>query len=72
MSYLHWLPVCIGSVRQTAAIVDMDRPSLEQGKWATVMFELMSAPEHIRSGTPLILRQGRTKGMGEVINVIED
>lgn len=64
--------VYIGSVRQTAAIVEMDRSSLEQGKWATVMFELMSGPEHIRSGTPLILRQGRTKGMGEVIEVVED
>ncbi|KAE9417196.1 hypothetical protein Angca_002472 [Angiostrongylus cantonensis] len=63
--------VYIGSVRQTAAIVDMDRPSLEQGKWATVMFELMSGPEHIRAGTPLILRQGRTKGMGEVMEVME-
>ncbi|VDM58510.1 unnamed protein product [Angiostrongylus costaricensis] len=64
--------VYIGSVRQTAAVVDMDRPSLGQGKWATVMFELMSGPEHIRAGTPLILRQGRTKGMGEVIEIMEN
>ncbi|KJH43078.1 elongation factor Tu GTP binding domain protein [Dictyocaulus viviparus] len=64
--------VYIGSVRQTAAVVDMDRPSLQQGKWATVMFELMSGPEHIKPGTPLIFRQGRTKGMGEVIHVVEN
>ncbi|RCN40060.1 elongation factor Tu GTP binding domain protein [Ancylostoma caninum] len=64
--------VYIGSVRQTAAIVDIDRPSLEQGKWATVMFELMCGPEYIRAGTPLIFRQGKTKGMGEVIEVIAD
>ncbi|EPB79432.1 elongation factor Tu GTP binding domain protein [Ancylostoma ceylanicum] len=62
--------VYIGSVRQTAAIVDIDRPSLEQGKWATVMFELMCGPEYIRAGTPLIFRQGKTKGMGEVLEVI--
>ncbi|VDO24056.1 unnamed protein product [Haemonchus placei] len=64
--------VYIGSVRQTAAIVDIDGPSLEQGKWATVMFQLMSGPEYIRAGTPLIFRQGKTKGMGEVMDVIED
>ncbi|ETN82282.1 elongation factor Tu GTP binding domain protein [Necator americanus] len=62
--------VYIGSVRQTATVVDIDRPSLEQGKWATVMLELMSGPEYIRSGTPLIFRQGKTKGMGEVVEVI--
>nr|CDJ86008.1 Protein synthesis factor and Translation elongation factor EFTu EF1A domain containing protein [Haemonchus contortus] len=64
--------VYIGSVRQTAAIVDIDGPSLEQGKWATVMFQLMGGPEYIRAGTPLIFRQGKTKGMGEVMDVIED
>ncbi|WKY12143.1 hypothetical protein Q1695_003601 [Nippostrongylus brasiliensis] len=64
--------VYIGSVRQTAAVVDIDRPSLEQGKWATVMFQLMGGPEYIRAGTPLIFRQGKTKGMGEVMEVIED
>ncbi|VDK81227.1 unnamed protein product [Cylicostephanus goldi] len=63
--------VYIGSVRQTAAIVDIDRPSLEQGKWATVMFELMNSPEYIRPATPLIFRQGKTKGMGEVLEVFE-
>ncbi|KAK6016365.1 elongation factor Tu GTP binding domain protein [Ostertagia ostertagi] len=62
----------IGSVRQTAAIVDIDRPSLEQGKWATVLFQLMGGPEYILAGTPLIFRQGKTKGMGEVMEVIED
>lgn len=61
--------VYIGSVRQTATIVDIDGPSLEQGKWAAVLFELIGGPEYVCIGTPLILRQGKTKGLGEVMEV---
>uniref|UniRef100_A0A1I7XJL0 Tr-type G domain-containing protein n=1 Tax=Heterorhabditis bacteriophora TaxID=37862 RepID=A0A1I7XJL0_HETBA len=61
--------VYLGSVSQTATVVAMDCPSLQQGKWATVTLEFFGGPEYVRAGTPLIFRQGKTKGMGEVIYV---
>ncbi|CAI4225094.1 unnamed protein product [Auanema sp. JU1783] len=61
--------VYIGSVCQTATIVEIDRDSLKQGKWANVVFEFYCHPEYVQVGTPLIFRQGKTKGMGEVTDV---
>lgn len=61
--------VYIGSVCQTATVVEMDQSSLKQGTWASVTLEFYTTPEFVRVGTPLIFRQGKTKGMGEVTDV---
>ncbi|PAV86098.1 hypothetical protein WR25_24426 [Diploscapter pachys] len=64
--------VYIGSIRQTVRVVAIDNAeqAVEQLVWATVTMEFLTHPEFIREGTPLIFRQGKTKGMGEVVEVL--
>ncbi len=57
----------IGAVCQTATIVDMDRSCVVPSVWTTVRFRFYSHPEFLRRGAQLIFRQGKTRGMGEVI-----
>lgn len=61
--------VYIGSVCQTATITELDAPSIVPGQWVTVQFEFYSCPEYVRVGTPLIFRESKTKGMGEVVHI---
>ncbi|MCP9264787.1 GTP-binding protein 2 [Dirofilaria immitis] len=61
--------VYIGSVCQTATIMELDAPSIVPCQWATVQFEFYSCPEYVRVGTPLIFRESKTKGMGEVVRI---
>ncbi|ELT99327.1 hypothetical protein CAPTEDRAFT_18841 [Capitella teleta] len=60
----------VGNVRQTASIVKMNKNSLETNEKAVVTFRFLCRPEYIRVGSRLLLREGRTKGMGEVTKVI--
>lgn len=62
----------IGSVCQTATIIDMDASCIMPCTWVTARFEFYSGPEFVRVGTPLIFRQGKTKGMGEVIELLKE
>uniref|UniRef100_F1KSM9 GTP-binding protein 2 n=1 Tax=Ascaris suum TaxID=6253 RepID=F1KSM9_ASCSU len=64
--------VYIGSVCQTATIIDMDASCIMPCTWVTARFEFYSGPEFVRVGTPLIFRQGKTKGMGEVIELLKE
>ncbi|PIC26328.1 hypothetical protein B9Z55_018932 [Caenorhabditis nigoni] len=62
--------VFIGSVCTTATITHInDADCLRPGKWAVVRMCFAYQPEVIREGSPIILRQGKTKGMGEVLKV---
>uniref|UniRef100_A0A0R3RSY2 Tr-type G domain-containing protein n=1 Tax=Elaeophora elaphi TaxID=1147741 RepID=A0A0R3RSY2_9BILA len=61
--------VYIGSVCQTATIMELDAPSIVPCQWVTVQFEFYSCPEYVRVGTPLIFRESKTKGMGEVVHI---
>uniref|UniRef100_A0A8R1TXV4 Tr-type G domain-containing protein n=1 Tax=Onchocerca volvulus TaxID=6282 RepID=A0A8R1TXV4_ONCVO len=61
--------VYIGSVCQTATIMELDAPSIVPCQWVTVQFEFYSCPEYLRVGTPLIFRESKTKGMGEVVHI---
>ncbi|VDK42255.1 unnamed protein product [Anisakis simplex] len=64
--------VYIGSVCQTATIIDIDAACIVPCQWVTAQFEFYNGPEFVRIGTPLIFRQGKTKGMGEVIALPEE
>ncbi|KHN86488.1 GTP-binding protein 2 [Toxocara canis] len=64
--------VYIGSVCQTATIIDMDASCIIPCTWVTARFEFYSGPEFVRVGTPLIFRQGKTKGMGEVVELLKE
>uniref|UniRef100_A0A0N4ZP90 Tr-type G domain-containing protein n=1 Tax=Parastrongyloides trichosuri TaxID=131310 RepID=A0A0N4ZP90_PARTI len=61
--------VYIGTVCQTVTIVDIKGDALRAGEWCIVTFEFYCSPEFITVGTPLIFREGKTKGMGEVIDI---
>ncbi|CAB01578.1 Tr-type G domain-containing protein [Caenorhabditis elegans] len=62
--------VFIGSVCTTAIITHIDDADcIRPGKWAVVKMCFAYQPEVIREGSPIILRQGKTKGMGEVLKV---
>ncbi|KJH40432.1 elongation factor Tu protein [Dictyocaulus viviparus] len=60
----------IGSIRQTATLVSMTKEVLRTGDRDRVMFRFIRLPEYIRTGTRMVFREGRTKAVGTVVNVI--
>lgn len=60
----------VGNVMQTATIVEMSKSSLHTNEKAVVRFHFINRPEYIRVGARLLFREGRTKGMGEVTEII--
>ncbi|GMS81829.1 hypothetical protein PENTCL1PPCAC_4004 [Pristionchus entomophagus] len=62
----------IGSVRQLARIEKVEGTTLRTGEWATVEMRFPYSCEFVRRGTPLIFRQGKTRGIGDVVEVIEE
>ena len=58
-----------GAICQTAIIYKMDKEFLRLGDKATVNFKFKYRPEYIETGSKLIFREGKTKGVGKVINV---
>ncbi|KAJ2333021.1 hypothetical protein GGI00_002525, partial [Coemansia sp. RSA 2681] len=64
-----------GSVRQTARILsieqaDVSADTLRTGDRARVVFQFLRHPEYLTEGTRLIFREGRTKGVGKVVRVL--
>ena len=59
-----------GSVRQTASILSMSRDYLRTGDKARVHFRFMKTPEYFRVGQKMVFREGRTKAIGNITNVI--
>lgn len=64
--------VHVGSIRQTATIIQMSTATLRTGDRAFVRFRFMSNPEYLRKGQRLVFREGRTKAVGTVTQVFED
>lgn len=60
------------TVRQVAAISDMNTELLRTGTRARVRFRFRHYPEYLTVGTPIVFREGRTKGMGVIRRVIYD
>lgn len=58
------------AVRQSARILRMTDPLLRTGDRALCLFRFMYRPEFITSGTPLLFREGRTKGVGRIVRVL--
>jgi len=63
--------VHVGSVRQTARmkIEDPDK-ALRTGDKDRILFEFTSHPEWIRAGYSVVFRDGTTKGVGRIVQVI--
>ncbi|KAK3859724.1 hypothetical protein Pcinc_018177 [Petrolisthes cinctipes] len=62
--------VHVGSVRQTASIIAMDKECLRTGDKATVHFRFIKHPEYLKNGLKMVFREGRTKAVGRVLEVI--
>ncbi|KAJ2834505.1 hypothetical protein GGI24_000362 [Coemansia furcata] len=65
-----------GSVRQTARILSIEQAdgsgkTLRTGDRARVIFQFIRHPEYLTEGTRLIFREGRTKGVGKVLRVLD-
>jgi len=62
--------VHVGSVRQTATIVSMSKEHLRTGDKAVVRFRFIKNPEYLRPDIRLVFREGRTKAVGTVTQII--
>ncbi|TIB70459.1 GTP-binding protein 1 [Wallemia mellicola] len=63
----------IGSIRQTVKVVGLnnDNNLLRTGDRASVTFEFVKNPEYIKEGMQLLFREGRTKGLGVIAQVVD-
>ena len=59
-----------GTVRQCAKITYMDKPLIRTGDSALVSFEFMYKPEYIEVGQEIVFREGRTKGIGTIREIV--
>jgi len=57
------------NIRQSAKIVSMNKTMLRTGDIAKVNFRWLKYPECLKVGAKIIFREGRTKGIGKVIEV---
>ncbi|KAK7493333.1 hypothetical protein BaRGS_00015459 [Batillaria attramentaria] len=61
--------VHVGSVRQTATIIQMTSQHLRTGDKALVRFRFIKNPEYLKPGMRLVFREGRTKAVGTITNL---
>jgi len=62
--------VHVGSVRQTATIMSMSKDHLRTGDKAVVRFKFIKNPEYLRPDIRLVFREGRTKAVGTVTQIV--
>lgn len=58
--------VHVGSVRQTATILEMTEEHLRTGDKATVRFRFIKNPEYLKTDMRMVFREGRTKAVGNI------
>jgi len=58
-----------GIIRQCAQVVGMSADLLRTGDKAVVTFRFMFHGEYLRPGATILFREGRTKGLGRVLEV---
>lgn len=58
-----------GVIRQAAKIVSINKDHLKMGDKGYVQFRFMYRPEYLKPGSALMMREGRTKGLGTVCTV---
>ena len=61
-----------GCIRQTASILGMSKEHLRTGDKAIVRFRFVKNPEYVRKGTKFVFREGKTKAVGTITELIED
>ncbi|OWF52735.1 GTP-binding protein 1-like [Mizuhopecten yessoensis] len=58
--------VHVGSVRQTATIINMTSEHLRTGDKAIVRFRFIKNPEYLKTDMKMVFREGRTKAIGNI------
>ncbi|MCH8908165.1 MAG: elongation factor 1-alpha, partial [Candidatus Heimdallarchaeota archaeon] len=58
------------SIRQSAVMLKFKEKVLRTGSRSNVRFKFKYRPEHLRVGQRIVFREGRTKGLGIITNVI--
>ena len=59
-----------GKIAQTAIIDEMSQESIRTGDKATIRFKFKYRPEFIEKEDILVFREGRTKGIGRIVELI--
>tara|TARA_B110001469_G_C9624261_1_gene311425 strand:+ start:586 stop:1806 length:1221 start_codon:yes stop_codon:yes gene_type:complete len=59
-----------GKIAQSAVIEEMDRDKIRTGDKATIKFRFKYRPEFIEKEDILVFREGRTKGIGRIIELL--
>ena len=59
-----------GVIRQAAKIIEINKDHLKMGDKGYVRFRFMYRPEYLKEGAALMMREGRTKGLGTVCSVV--
>jgi len=59
------------NISQSAVIEKMDREILRLHETAYITFKFRYHPEYIEVGSSLLFREGKTKGVGEVIEILD-
>ena len=59
-----------GSIRQTARIIEIDKEHLRTGDQSLVTFQFKCRPEFIQLDKQIMFREGKTKGIGVVTQVL--
>merc|ERR1711897_106015 len=58
------------TVRQCARIMNMSGDALRSGDRGTVTFQWCYRPEYMREGMRIVFREGTTRGIGVVTNIM--
>lgn len=58
------------TVRQACRVVKIDSPVVRTGDRANIHFRFLYYPEYVKEGSRFIFREGRTKGIGKIVNIL--
>ncbi|MCS7103519.1 MAG: elongation factor 1-alpha, partial [Candidatus Korarchaeum sp.] len=59
------------TIRQSAKLVEASKPYLRTGDVAEATFKFILRPEYVTVGSSFVFREGRTKGIGEIVAIVE-
>ena len=60
----------IGKIAQTAKIIEMAQDNMRTGDKSQVKFRFKYRPEFIETDDTLVFREGRTKGIGKIVELL--
>ncbi|MCD6348008.1 MAG: elongation factor 1-alpha [Candidatus Korarchaeota archaeon] len=59
------------TIRQPVKLIHSPKPYLRTGDKAEVTFRFVKRPEYVRVGDTFVFREGRTKGLGKITEILE-